>query len=305
MYSYQSLLTHVLANGEKHQDRTGVGTTSVFGAFFQHDMSYGFPLLTTKKMHFKSIFAELVWFLRGSSDNAKLREMGCTIWEEWATEEMCAKFNRRKDDLGHVYGPLWRNFTNRSYVTPGLLREPHLPSTSNNPKDPLFFNDQIAGLMYTLRHESQSRRHMVQAWNAELARTVELPPCHYGFQVKCHGDEGISLHANMRSADLFLGVPFNIASYAALLVMLGQVTGRNPRKLTMSFGDLHIYDNHRDQVLMQISRTPQSLPTLEVNGLKPGSCWEEDLKNLISVEPGDFVVSSYNPHPAIKGDVAV
>lgn len=305
MDSYKKLLKKVLETGEYHKDRTGVGTKSVFGAYWEHDMAEGQPVLTTKKIAYKSMIAELLWFLRGSSDNNALREMGSTIWDPWATEEMCAKFGRDAGDLGHIYGPAWRNFLNHWHSKEVLKINRGAPSNSLIPPHGDFFNDQIAGLLYMLFNEPSSRRMLVSAWHPLLQRDVELPPCHFAFQLKCHGDNELSLQFHMRSADLFLGVPFNMASYGALLTILATVTGRVPRYLKASFGDLHIYNNHRDAVYLILERPCRRLPTLSISNLDRKDTWQDSLSAICDLTVSDFSLIGYDPHPTIKAEVAV
>lgn len=285
MKAYLDLLSHVLENGEGHDDRTGVGTRSVFGYQFRHSLSEGFPLLTTKKLPFRWIAEELFWFLSGSTNEKDLRERGVDIWAEWATAEQCARFSRKEGDLGHVYGGLWRNFLNRHF--------PHEPAGHGN--------DQIAALMHDIQSSPNSRRLIVSGWHPIEQRSVALPPCHTLWQVKCHEDGRLSLHLYARSIDSFLGLPFNIASYALLAHLLAWTTNHTPGDLIISFGDLHIYNNHVAQVREQLSREPRELPFLYINERLKG----HGLAGLLDCKWGDLRLHRYDPHPSIKAEVAV
>lgn len=268
MKQYLDLLRLTCFSGEPHQDRTGVGTRSIFGAQFRHDMRTGFPLLTTKKMPLRVIAEELFWFISGSTNNDDLNARRVTIWDEWADE---------MGQLGPVYGYQWR------YWGGGKV-------------------DQLDSLLDGLFRNPASRRHLVTAWNPEDVPLCALPPCHYSFQVKCHGDDGISLMFNMRSADVFLGVPFNIASYALLLVILGAITGREPRYLYASFGDLHLYNNHIEQAKRQLQRKPLPLPRVEVEIRHLKAPAIDQLENVCW---DDVKLTDYMCHPAIRAEVAV
>jgi thymidylate synthase len=274
MRQYQDLLKHVLQYGSLKSDRTGTGTLSVFGYQMRFDLGEGFPLVTTKKVHLKSIIHELLWFLRGDTNVAYLQENGVRIWNEWADEA---------GDLGPVYGHQWRNWN-----SDGI--------------------DQIKDLINNLKNNPDSRRMLVSAWNpAVLPDTslsfsqnvargkAALPPCHAFFQ--CYVSEGkLSCQLYQRSADIFLGVPFNIASYALLALMLAQVCDLDPGDFIHTFGDAHIYNNHLEQIQLQLSRTPKPLPKMQLN---PG------VKDLFDFTFEDFTLHGYDPHPAIKGKVAV
>jgi thymidylate synthase len=309
MKSYQELLTYVMQLGEEHADRTGVGTRSVFGYQWRHRMSHGFPLLTTKKLPFRWVAEELFWFLSGSTNEQDLRQRGVDIWQEWSTPEQCARFGREAGDLGPVYGEMWRSF-------PVGARH---PMSSRSPAERSEFDcvDQIADLLYDLKHSPNSRRMIVSGWHPYWQRKVALPPCHTLFQLKVHPKvtrrvfkqshfdevtgEGLSLHLYARSIDSFLGLPFNIASYALLLSLLAEVTNRVPHDLIISFGDLHIYTNHLEQVKEQLSREPRPLPHLVIDeSLRGGG-----LEALSQATMADLTLYHYNPHPAIKADVAV
>lgn len=281
MKAYLDLLRTVLENGEDRSDRTGVGTRGIFGAQLRFDLSRGFPLVTTKKVHTRSIIQELFWFLGGHTDNAWLRERGVTIWDEWSTAEQCARFGRRAGDLGPIYGHQWRNFG----------------ATEN--ADGTFQNDgvdQISGLIEEIRRNPASRRLIVTGWNPAEANRVALPPCHTLFQFHVSGNGRLSCQLYQRSADLFLGVPFNIASYALLTHMIAQVCGLGVGDFVHTFGDAHIYKNHFEQVKLQLSREPRALPTLRLNPA---------VKDLFAFRFEDVAIDGYDPHPGIKAPVAI
>ena len=281
MKAYLDLLRTVLENGEDRSDRTGVGTRGIFGAQLRFDLSRGFPLVTTKKVHTRSIIQELFWFLGGHTDNAWLRERGVTIWDEWSTTEQCARFGRRAGDLGPIYGHQWRNFG----------------ATEN--ADGTFQNDgvdQISALIEEIRRNPASRRLIVTGWNPAEANRVALPPCHTLFQFHVSGNGRLSCQLYQRSADLFLGVPFNIASYALLTHMIAQVCGLGVGDFVHTFGDAHIYKNHFEQVKLQLSREPRALPTLRLNPA---------VKDLFAFRFEDVAIDGYDPHPGIKAPVAI
>lgn len=260
---YEDLLRDVLANGAHKSDRTGTGTTSVFGRQLRYDLSQGFPLITTKKVHFKSVALELLWFLRGDSNVKWLQERGVSIWDEWADDN---------GDLGPVYGVQWR-----SWPTPD---GGHI--------------DQIAKVVEQIRTTPDSRRMIVSAWNPAEVDDMALPPCHAMFQFYV-ADGRVSCQLYQRSADLFLGVPFNIASYAMLTMMIAQQAGLEPGEFVWTGGDCHIYDNHREQVAEQLSREPYPYPTLRIRRAA----------TIFDYEYDDFEVVDYQHHPAIRGAVAV
>jgi thymidylate synthase len=264
MKQYLDLLQHVLDNGTKKGDRTGTGTISTFGHQTRYDLSEGFPMVTTKKLHYKSIVHELLWFLKGDTNIQYLKENGVRIWDEWADEN---------GDLGPVYGYQWR-----SWPTP-------------NGKS----IDQISNVISSIKNNPDSRRHMVSAWNPALVDDMALPPCHTMFQFYV-ADGKLSCQLYQRSADSFLGVPFNIASYALLTMMMAQVTGLQAGEFIHTFGDLHIYDNHLEQVELQLSREPKPLPTLKMN---------PEITDLFDFTFEDFELIGYESHPHIKGVVAV
>lgn len=280
MRQYLDLLQHVLDHGRERSDRTGVGTVGVFGYQMRFDLRTSFPLLTTKKVHVKSIIHELLWFLSGSTDNAWLTERGVSIWNEWATAEQCARFGRSEGDLGPVYGHQWRNFgatrlSDGTYARDGV--------------------DQIARVVAEIRRNPQSRRLIVSGWNPEEADQVALPPCHTLFQFYVQDGE-LSCQLYQRSADIFLGVPFNIASYSLLTAMIAQVTGLKPGEFIHSFGDAHIYRNHFDQVRTQLARAPRATPTLRL---------DPSVRELADFRFEHITIEGYDPHPGIKAPVAV
>ena len=264
MRQYLQLLGDVLANGVDRPDRTGTGTRSLFGYQLRFDLGDGFPLLTTKKLHIRSIIYELLWFLRGETNVGYLKEHGVRIWDEWADEN---------GDLGPVYGSQWRSWPDGKGGT----------------------IDQIANVVQSIRTKPDSRRHIVAAWNPAEIEDMALPPCHCLFQF--YVAEGkLSCQLYQRSADVFLGVPFNIASYALLTHMMAQVTGLAPGEFIHSFGDVHLYHNHFEQAREQLSRAPRPLPTLKIN---PGR------RDIFGFQFEDFEIVGYDPHPHIKAEVAV
>lgn len=264
MRQYLDLLKHILKNGKEKSDRTGTGTLSTFGYQMRFDLSQGFPLLTTKKIHTKSVIYELLWFLRGETNVQYLKDHGVSIWDEWADE---------RGELGPVYGKQWR-----SWAAP-------------NGKS----IDQISQVLDLIRENPDSRRLIVSAWNPADVEKMALPPCHCFFQFYVL-DGKLSCQLYQRSADAFLGVPFNIASYALLTLMMAHVTGLKPGDFVHTFGDLHIYLNHMEQVKLQLSRDPRSLPQMIIN---PAA------KNIFEFQYEDFTIQNYDPHPAIKAAVAI
>lgn len=264
MKQYLDLLRHILENGSDKSDRTGTGTRSVFGYQMRFDLADGFPLVTTKKTHLKSIIHELLWFLKGDTNVRYLQENGVRIWNEWADPD---------GELGHIYGYQWRSWPD---YDGGSI-------------------DQIAQAVDDIRHNPDSRRIIVSAWNVADLPKMNLPPCHAFFQFYVAGGR-LSLQLYQRSADCFLGVPFNIASYALLLQMMAQVTGLQAGEFVHTLGDAHIYTNHFDQVRLQLSREPRPLPKMNIN---------PDVMDIFSFNYDDFTLEGYDPHPHIKGIVAV
>jgi thymidylate synthase len=279
MRQYLDLLRHVLDHGRERADRTGTGTRGVFGHQMRFDLRAGFPLLTTKKLHVRSIVYELLWFLQGRTDNQWLQEHGVTIWNEWATAEACARFGRAEGDLGPIYGHQWRNFGASRLPDGGYARDG---------------KDQIRWLLDEIRRNPASRRLIVSGWNPNEADQVALPPCHTLFQFYVQDGE-LSCQLYQRSADIFLGVPFNIASYALLTAMIAQVSGLKPGDFVHTLGDAHLYSNHLEQARLQLEREPRALPTLTLNPA---------VTDLFAFTFEDIVVSQYDPHPAIKAAVA-
>ncbi|NBL63872.1 thymidylate synthase [Flavobacterium sp. NST-5] len=274
MQQYHDLVKHVLANGTQKGDRTGTGTISVFGHQMRFDLSEGFPLVTTKKLHLKSIIYELLWFLKGETNIGYLKENGVKIWDEWADEN---------GDLGPVYGFQWRNWNNEQI-------------------------DQISEVIDILKTNPNSRRMLISAWNPSVLPDtsqsfsenvangkVALPPCHAFFQFYVANGK-LSCQLYQRSADIFLGVPFNIASYALLTLMIAQVCDLQPGDFVHTFGDAHIYNNHIEQLELQLSREPKPLPKMILN---------PEIKNIFDFKFEDFTLEGYEPHPHIKGAVAV
>ena len=264
MQQYLNLLNHILENGHRKDDRTGTGTISTFGWQMRFDLSDGFPMLTTKKLHLKSIIHELLWFLAGDTNVKYLQENGVRIWNEWADPD---------GNLGHIYGYQWRSW----------------PDYNGG------FIDQISEAVRTIKENPDSRRIIVSAWNVADLDNMNLPPCHAFFQFYvCDGR--LSLQLYQRSADCFLGVPFNIASYALLCMMMAQVCGLEPGEFIHTLGDAHIYTNHLDQVHQQLSRTPRQLPKMIIN---------PEVKNIFDFKYSDFTLIDYDPYPLIKGVVSV
>ena len=266
MRKYLDLLQDVLDNGEESPDRTGVGTLSVFGRQVRYDLRQGFPLLTTKKLHLRSIIIELLWFLKGGTNVSYLQENGVSIWDEWADETT--------GELGPVYGKQWRSWEGAD----GRVV------------------DQISQLIEGLVKEPHSRRHVVSAWNVAEIDSMALPPCHCLFQFYVSRDGYLSCQLYQRSADIFLGVPFNIASYSLLVMMVAQVCGLKAGEFIHTFGDLHLYRNHLEQAREQLSRQPYDLPRMRLN---------PDVKDIFSFEYGDFELSDYYYDSAISAPIAV
>ncbi len=269
MQTYLDLLRDVLENGEERGDRTGTGTRSVFGRQARYDLREGFPCITTKKLHLRSIIHELLWFLKGDTNIAYLKEHKVRIWDEWADQN---------GNLGPVYGQQWRSWPRADGST----------------------IDQITQLVETLQKNPTSRRHLVSAWNVAQVDEMALPPCHLLFQFYVHEPDsehpGLSCQLYQRSADLFLGVPFNIASYALLTMMVAQVCGYEAREFIHTFGDLHLYSNHLEQAREQVTRKPLALPQMQIN---------PEVSSLDDFTIEDFTLVDYEAHPHIKGDVAI
>lgn len=264
MKQYLDLLDHVLKNGVEKTDRTGTGTISVFGYQMRFDLGKGFPMLTTKKLHLKSILHELLWFLKGETNIGYLTQNGVSIWNEWADAN---------GELGHVYGYQWRSWP--SYKGGGI--------------------DQITQVIESIKKNPDSRRHIVSAWNVADLDNMALPPCHVMFQFYVANGK-LSCSMYQRSADIFLGVPFNITSYALLTHMVAQVTNLEPGDFIHTLGDAHIYLNHLEQVKLQLSREPYPLPKLKLN---------PEIRNIFDFQFSDFQIEGYQSHPHIKGDISV
>lgn len=264
MKQYLDLLQRVLDEGVRKEDRTGTGTISVFGHQMRFNMEDGFPMITTKKLHLKSIIYELLWFLKGDTNVKYLQDHGVRIWNEWADAD---------GDLGHIYGYQWRSWPD--------YNGGHI--------------DQISEVVKTLKENPDSRRIIVSSWNVADLPNMNLPPCHAFFQFYVANGR-LSLQLYQRSADIFLGVPFNISSYALLLMMMAQVTGLKAGDFVHTFGDAHIYTNHLEQVKLQLSREPKKWPNMKINPSK---------KDIFSFQFEDFTLEDYDPHPHIKGEVAV
>ena len=264
MQQYQKMLQHIMEQGTDKSDRTGTGTRSVFGYQMRFNLEEGFPLVTTKKLHLKSIIYELLWFLKGSTNTAYLKEHNVSIWDEWADEN---------GDLGPVYGKQWRSWEGADGKT----------------------YDQLTEAIHLIKNNPDSRRIIVNAWNVADLPDMALSPCHALFQFYVAGGK-LSCQLYQRSADAFLGVPFNIASYALLTKMMAQVTGLQPGEFIHSFGDLHVYSNHFEQVKLQLTREPFPLPTMRLN---------PEVKDLFDFKFEDFTLENYQAHPHIKGAVAV
>ncbi len=263
MKNYLNTIKHVLENGELKEDRTGTGTISTFGYQNRYDLSDGFPLLTTKRVYFKGVVHELLWIISGSTNIKYLVDNNVNIWNEWADEN---------GELGPVYGKQWRRWEGKDSTV-----------------------DQLKNLIEGIKNNPSSRRHIINAWNVADVKDMALPPCHAFIQFYVSGNK-LSCQLYQRSADLFLGVPFNIASYSLLLMMVAQVTGYEVGEFIHSFGDLHIYTNHLEQVKEQITREPRKLPKVKLN---------KDIKNIEDFTYDDIILEDYDPHPAIKGKVSV
>jgi len=264
MKQYLDLLSHVLENGTRKEDRTGTGTFSTFGYQMRFDLSDGFPMLTTKKLHLKSIIYELLWFLKGDTNIKYLNDHGVRIWNEWADEN---------GNLGHIYGYQWRSW----------------PTPDGNTVD------QVTDVVNSIQNDPDSRRHVISAWNVGELDKMALPPCHILFQFYvAHGKLSCQLY--QRSADIFLGVPFNIASYSFLLMMMAQATGLQPGEFIHTLGDAHIYMNHEEQARLQLARDPRPLPRVQLNPA---------ITSVFGFNYEDFTLENYDPHPHIKGVISV
>ena len=280
MKPYLELLGRALHEGRDRGDRTGTGTRGVFGHQMRFDLRAGFPLLTTKKLHLRSIIHELLWFLRGETHVTSLQAAGVRIWDEWATPEQCARFGRPAGDLGPVYGHQWRNFgatklADGTYARDGV--------------------DQIQRVLDEIRRNPNSRRLIVSGWNPHEAEQVALPPCHTMFQFYVQDGE-LSCQLYQRSGDIFLGVPFNIASYALLTLMIAQVSDLKPGEFIHTLGDAHLYRNHFEQAALQLAREPRALPTMKL---------DPSVRDLFAFEYEHFKLEGYDPLPAIKAEVSV
>ncbi|MCO5144034.1 MAG: thymidylate synthase [Oligoflexia bacterium] len=264
MKQYQDLIHKILTEGAEKKDRTGTGTKSIFGYQMRFDLEEGFPAVTTKKLHMRSIIHELLWFLKGDTNIKYLQENGVTIWDEWADKD---------GNLGPVYGSQWRSWKSTSGETV----------------------DQISNLIHSLKTNPDSRRHIVSAWNVGELDKMALPPCHAFFQFYV-ADGRLSCQLYQRSADVFLGVPFNIVSYALLVMMVAQVCELKPGDFVHTLGDAHLYLNHLEQANLQLSREPRSLPKMKIN---------PNVKDLFAFQYSDFTLENYNPHPSIKAPIAV
>jgi thymidylate synthase len=280
MRAYLDLLQTILDRGNDREDRTGTGTRGIFGHQMRFDLADGFPLLTTKKTHLRSILIELIWFLRGDTHVKFLQERRVRIWNEWATAEQTARFGRGEGDLGPVYGHQWRNYgatknSDGTYESDGV--------------------DQIAEAVDLIRNNPSSRRILVTGWNPAEANTVALPPCHTLFQFYVAGGR-LSCQLYQRSADVFLGVPFNIASYSLLTMMMAQVCGLEPGEFVHTFGDAHLYRNHFEQARLQLTREPRPLPRMEI---------DPSVTDLFAFRYPHFKLAGYDPHPHIAAEVSV
>lgn len=264
MKQYLDLLSHVMESGTEKNDRTGTGTKSVFGYQMRFDLSDGFPVLTTKKLHLRSIIYELLWFLQGNTNTSYLKENGVKIWDAWADPN---------GELGKIYGYQWRSWTSTNGE--------HI--------------DQISNVLHSIQYNPDSRRHIVSAWNVGDLDQMNLPPCHVMFQFYVANGK-LSCQLYQRSADIFLGVPFNITSYSLLMMMFAQVTGLKAGEFVHTLGDAHIYLNHIEQVKVQLAREPRKLPTMTINPM---------IKDIFGFKFEDFTLQNYDPYPHIKGDIAV
>ncbi len=280
MQAYLDLLRTVLEQGRERSDRTGTGTRGIFGYQMRFDLRDGFPLLTTKKVHLRSIVHELLWFIAGDTHADALQKHDVTIWNEWATPEQCARFGRPAGDLGPVYGHQWRNFGATQRPDGSYARDGY---------------DQLAHVLREIRENPNSRRLLVTGWNPCEAERVALPPCHTLFQFYVQDGE-LSCQLYQRSADIFLGVPFNIASYALLTLMVAQVSGLRAAEFVHTFGDAHLYNNHLEQAKLQLTREPRPLPKMQL---------DPSVTDLFAFRYEHFALEGYTPHPHIKAEVSV
>lgn len=281
MKQYQALLRHILKNGTRHEDRTGTGTISAFGYQTRFDLRAGFPIVTTKRVPFRWIAEELFWFLSGDTNEKNLRARGVDIWKEWADEDHTSRFGRKEGDLGPVYGYLWRSFG------------------GDYPKMNGF--DQINALIKEIEKNPNSRRLIVSGWNPETASSVDLPPCHTLFQFKIENEKTLHCQLYQRSADAFLGVPFNISSYALLTILIAHVCDLEPGEFIHTFGDLHIYSNHVEQVRELLTREPMPLPNLKFKRAEN----LKGLTGLLSFKYENLKLTGYKSHKKIAAPVAV
>lgn len=279
MKQYLDLLQNILDKGEKREDRTGTGTLSLFGYQMRFDLSEGFPLVTTKKCHLRSIIHELLWFLKGDTNLKYLHDNKVTIWDEWAD---------KNGDLGPIYGFQWRYWGKE--WQPSIGDSPH---SGTVPKEGI---DQISELIENIKKNPHSRRHIISAWNVSDLDRMALPPCHVLFQFYVHTDGRLSCQLYQRSADVFLGVPFNIASYSLMTLMIAQAAGLRGGEFIHTFGDVHLYLNHVEQAKLQLSREPKKLPNMKIN---------PEVKSIFEFKFEDFTLENYDPHPAIKAPIAV
>jgi len=273
MIEYHKLLKQVLDNGVYKMDRTGTGTISVFGTQNRYNLQNGFPVVTTKQLHIKSVIHELLWFLKGDTNSRSLEKNGVTIWKEWADED---------GDLGPIYGKQWTSWE------PGIVKE-----GTGFEKIPV---NQISKVIESIKNDPHSRRHIVSAWNVSEIPDMALPPCHVMFQFYVDDENRLSLQVYQRSCDIFLGAPFNITSYALLLSMVAQVTGLKPYEFIHTIGDAHLYINHIEQAKLQLSRDPLELPSLELN---------PNIKDIFDFKYEDFKLINYNHYPKIAAEIAV
>lgn len=299
MYVYQERIKDILAHGNARGDRTGTGTIGIFGTQDRFNLQGGFPILTTKKVSFKNVATELLWFLSGNTSAAHLRADGCTIWDEWATAEKCAKFGRHEDDLGPVYGHQWRNFgASKKIVIQTIGETMNWDGDHQRWVTPGYESDgfdQISWVIDEIKNNPNSRRLIVSGWNPAEANKVALPPCHTMFQFYVQGGQ-LSCHLYARSIDTGLGQPYNIASYALLTHMVAHVCDLTVGEFIMTIGDHHIYSNHEEALTGQLDRIPYNLPKLTI---------KRKVESIFDFKLDDFELEGYQHHPAIKMDVAI